>query len=427
MTHHYQINSLPVKDDCCQARVWGPAGAPGWGGQCTSKPTTGSEFCAKHNNTTIAKRYTKGLGGSCPECSRAASRPIVHQHVWEHLGRYIPGQVTLGPKWKATNQVSEQTVPDNTSLQDNNLSQTPPAENTGLVSEPDNEKSVLDQYAYQKTAFTRTTTTSAPVLWNHSDGIALPAPSVPTNTDKWTSSEVSQWLETLPDLKQYATSFAENEIDGEALLELTDQDLKGDLGIAPLGHRKQLLRLIKKLGGKSEEAVPLALPASEKVTPAFTASVTAAAVAKAAAADANEVAKAAANAVTLASAISSAISASRSAADAAALATRDYSLSSYIRGAKLTKVFKNLQEIPYIMGDWSEEEIKLWEGLRNSGLFRPLCFHDSITDWRTGGKIDETKRRENRKRALMEMGRTHGYTGLVPMKEITMRISSLLW
>ena len=273
------------------------------------------------------------------------------------------------------------------------------------------EKSVLDHYAFQKTAF------SKPVAQ------ALPAPSGPMNTEKWTSSEVIQWLETLPDLKQYATSFAENEIDGEALLELTNQDLKGDLGIAPLGHRKQLLRLIKKLGGKSEEAVPLALPASEKVTPAFTASVTAAAVAKAAAADANEVAKAAANAVTLASAISSAISASRSAADAAAYATKDSFLSSYIRQAKQTKIFKNLQEIPYIMGDWSEEESKLWEQkVRIMGPRDP--YYCTVPG--TGARC-ETRHREHRKRALKTLFEYNMATGQVPIEEIIMGISSLLW
>lgn len=410
MTDLHAINCFYVKDGYCQARVWGD----GWGGQCSSKTTTGSDFCAKHKGTKIAKRYIKGPGGSCPECSRAASKPIFHKYVWEHLGRYIPGQVNLGPKWKATNQDYVPVSPDNTSLQDNILSQTSPVANSPQVSRllPASEKSVLEQYACQKTAF------SQPVA------MALPAPSGPTNTEKWTSSEVSQWLETFPTLKQYTTSFAENEIDGEALLELTDQELKDDLGITPLGHRKQLIRLIKKLGGKSEEVVPLALPPSEKVTPAFTASVTAAAVANAAAVDANEVANTVANAVTLASAISSAISASRSAAKAAMYATRDYTLSNCIRLAKLQKIFKNLQEIPYIMGDWSEEEIKLWNGLRQQGLFSTPWLHDAITDRETG-RVDETKRHANRLHALRSLAGLHG--GPDKAAIITSGISSLLW
>ena len=314
------------------------------------------------------------------------------------------------------------------------------------------------KYAYQKTAFTRTPTTSASVLWNHSDDIALPAPSGPMNTEKWTSSEVIQWLETLPDLKQYATSFAENEIDGEALLELTDQELKSDLGIAPLGHRKQFFRLIKKLGGKSEEAVPLALPASEKVTPVFTASATAAAAANAAtlastissaifqarrAADAAtlastissaifqarraaDAATAAAAAAAAAFAISSAIFHARRAADAAAKATSDGILGdiSLIRPAKVNKIFKNLQEIPYIMGDWSEEEIGEWELLLRRGLFKPngtLMTHASFGDQ---GTRCETKRRQVRK-GQMKWLFMKDRNGSLPVDTLTNFISYL--
>ena len=57
--------------------------------------------------------------------------------------------------------------------------------------------------------------------------------------------QVTDWLEKLG-LGQYAHRFAENDISFSVLPDLTDQDLK-DIGVS-LGHRRQLLREIAKLG-----------------------------------------------------------------------------------------------------------------------------------------------------------------------------------
>ena len=69
--------------------------------------------------------------------------------------------------------------------------------------------------------------------------------------------QVADWLEKLG-LGQYAQRFAENEIDFSILGDLTDQDLE-KIGVAPLGHRRKLLRAIAELSSV------------EKGTPAVTA------------------------------------------------------------------------------------------------------------------------------------------------------------
>jgi class 3 adenylate cyclase len=75
-----------------------------------------------------------------------------------------------------------------------------------------------------------------------------------------TVQQIADWLEKLG-LGQYAQRFAENEITGSILPDLTDADLK-ELGVSALGHRRLLLRAIAELSGP------------EKITPA-TAAVTA--------------------------------------------------------------------------------------------------------------------------------------------------------
>ena len=59
------------------------------------------------------------------------------------------------------------------------------------------------------------------------------------------TKEVADWLETLG-LGQYAQGFSKNDITFAILRDLTDQDLK-ELGVASLGHRRQLLRAIAEL------------------------------------------------------------------------------------------------------------------------------------------------------------------------------------
>jgi class 3 adenylate cyclase len=71
------------------------------------------------------------------------------------------------------------------------------------------------------------------------------------------AQQITDWLEKLA-LGQYAQCFAENEIDFFILGDLTDQDQE-KIGVAPLGHRRKLLRAIAELSSV------------EKSTPAVTA------------------------------------------------------------------------------------------------------------------------------------------------------------
>jgi len=61
-------------------------------------------------------------------------------------------------------------------------------------------------------------------------------------------ASVRQWLASLG-LSEYADRFAEHRIDFSILGDLTDQDLKEELGIGRLGDRRRLLRAIAKLVG----------------------------------------------------------------------------------------------------------------------------------------------------------------------------------
>ena len=57
--------------------------------------------------------------------------------------------------------------------------------------------------------------------------------------------DIAAWLTGLG-LERYLQTFAENDVDGALLHQLTDGDLK-DIGIASLGHRKKLLEAIAGL------------------------------------------------------------------------------------------------------------------------------------------------------------------------------------
>src|SRR6201997_1928557 len=74
--------------------------------------------------------------------------------------------------------------------------------------------------------------------------------------------QIADWLQTLG-LGRYAQRFAENDISFSILPDLTDQDLK-ELGVASLGHRRQLLCAIIELKG-SETVAPK--PTNEKISP----------------------------------------------------------------------------------------------------------------------------------------------------------------
>ena len=105
------LNLRQVVNSQCKARLFGPNG---WGGQCKQKFKDGSEFCGRHATCKISKKYSDGPNKSCRECSKAQGKLIIHTSAWEHFGRYIPGQVTEGPKWKCypvniTNKSPEKT------------------------------------------------------------------------------------------------------------------------------------------------------------------------------------------------------------------------------------------------------------------------------------------------------------------------------
>ena len=66
------------------------------------------------------------------------------------------------------------------------------------------------------------------------------------------SIDVADWLRGLG-LEQYAPAFADNDIDGEILPELTTDDLTG-LGVTSIGHRRRLLAAIAALRGDVPQA-----------------------------------------------------------------------------------------------------------------------------------------------------------------------------
>jgi class 3 adenylate cyclase len=72
--------------------------------------------------------------------------------------------------------------------------------------------------------------------------------------------QIRDWLKKLG-LGQYAQRFAENVITFVILPDLTDQDLE-KIGVASLGHRRQLLRAIAELKGAPELGTAAATPAA---------------------------------------------------------------------------------------------------------------------------------------------------------------------
>jgi class 3 adenylate cyclase len=76
--------------------------------------------------------------------------------------------------------------------------------------------------------------------------------------------DIDSWLRGIG-LAQYTELFRANDIDGELLGRLTSDDLK-EIGVASLGHRKQLLEAIAALGTGGEAPSPT--PAAATPTPA---------------------------------------------------------------------------------------------------------------------------------------------------------------
>jgi class 3 adenylate cyclase len=81
--------------------------------------------------------------------------------------------------------------------------------------------------------------------------------------------EIANWLDKLG-LGQYAQRFAENDISFGILPHLTDQDLK-ELGVASLGHRRQLLSAIADLSGVQKGTAQSASATEAATTPRDTA------------------------------------------------------------------------------------------------------------------------------------------------------------
>ena len=76
--------------------------------------------------------------------------------------------------------------------------------------------------------------------------------------------DIDSWLRGIG-LAQYTELFRANDIDGELLGRLTSDDLK-EIGVASLGHRKQLLEAIAALGAVAE--APPSTPVAATPTPA---------------------------------------------------------------------------------------------------------------------------------------------------------------
>ena len=81
--------------------------------------------------------------------------------------------------------------------------------------------------------------------------------------------QIADWLKQLG-LGQYAQRFAENDINFAILPHLTDQDLK-EIGVASLGHRRQLLLAIAELNGVQKGAVEPASSVEAPIAPHDTA------------------------------------------------------------------------------------------------------------------------------------------------------------
>lgn len=80
-----------------------------------------------------------------------------------------------------------------------------------------------------------------------STALGSPA-SVTTSPLFWNEDEVAEWLKSLNVVyTKYIPDFKVNEINGEALKELTDAELKNDLGVKELGPRKVIYSAIQRL------------------------------------------------------------------------------------------------------------------------------------------------------------------------------------
>lgn len=80
-----------------------------------------------------------------------------------------------------------------------------------------------------------------------------PFPSPGGLITRWTIDQVADYIANLG-LEQYSDNFAEEEINGEALVELLHEELQ-DLGVASVGHRMTILRNVYDI--KVRQKVPV--------------------------------------------------------------------------------------------------------------------------------------------------------------------------
>lgn len=67
----------------------------------------------------------------------------------------------------------------------------------------------------------------------------------------WSTVEVGIWLESMQ-LGEYTEVFANNDIRGQELLNLTRRDLK-EIGMTKVGHIKRILMAVKELNTAHED------------------------------------------------------------------------------------------------------------------------------------------------------------------------------
>lgn len=74
---------------------------------------------------------------------------------------------------------------------------------------------------------------------------------VDQDISNWSTVEVGIWLESVQ-LGEYTEVFANNDIRGQELLNLTRRDLK-EIGMTKVGHIKRILMAVKELNTAHED------------------------------------------------------------------------------------------------------------------------------------------------------------------------------
>mmetsp|Transcript_34534 Transcript_34534/g.58488 ORF Transcript_34534/g.58488 Transcript_34534/m.58488 type:complete len:308 (+) Transcript_34534:34-957(+) len=73
-----------------------------------------------------------------------------------------------------------------------------------------------------------------------------PVIKVDKSPGAWSVKEVGEWLDTL-ELPQFKEVFQEQGIDGKTLISLSEAELKSELGVDKLGHRRRIYSVIQQL------------------------------------------------------------------------------------------------------------------------------------------------------------------------------------